>query len=86
MSKPAGLRPAIFVSVLIAAASLAASVKITAAPPGVVEQARGLLDRVGVDRGICVLLAPEPGELAIAMARQSELSVYVQLPTDEAVA
>ncbi|MFH1919116.1 MAG: PQQ-binding-like beta-propeller repeat protein, partial [Planctomycetota bacterium] len=87
MLKPAGSRLASFAVVLIVTSSLAVNVEITrAAPPDVAEQARGLLDRIGVDRGICVLLAPGPAELAVAMARQSELTVYVQLPTDDAVA
>ncbi|OHB69490.1 MAG: hypothetical protein A2V70_10250 [Planctomycetes bacterium RBG_13_63_9] len=49
------------------------------------EQATQMLSRAEVNRGICVLLASEPAELATAMARQSELTIYVQLPTEEAV-
>jgi outer membrane protein assembly factor BamB len=44
--------------------------------------AQSLLDRIGVDRGICVLIASDPVELAKAMAERSELTFYVQV-TDE---
>jgi outer membrane protein assembly factor BamB len=54
-------------------------------PTAVEQQARQILSRVGVDRGICVLLDEEPAGLAVAMARQSELTIYLQLPSDEAV-
>ena len=50
------------------------------------EQARSILSQTGSERGICVLLGQQPAELAVALARQSELTVYVQLPTDDAVA
>ncbi len=56
-----------------------------AAQPGAEQEARQILSQIGVDRGICVLLDGEPAELAVAMARQSELTIYLQLPTDEAV-
>ena len=49
-------------------------------------QARQVLLRLGRDRGICVLLDANPGELAVALARQSELLIYLQLPTGEATA
>ncbi len=44
--------------------------------------AREYLDRAGVERGICVLIAAEPADLAIEMARQGELILYVQLSDD----
>ena len=54
----------------------------TAAP----ERARGILSQIGVRRGICVLLDRQPAELAVALVRQSELTLYVQLPAEDAVA
>lgn len=43
-------------------------------------QAADYLKQIGVNRGICVLIAPNPAETAKAVAAQSELTVYVQLP------
>ena len=43
------------------------------------KQAAGYLEQIGVSRGICVLLDPNPLELAQALAAQSELIVYVHL-------
>jgi len=50
------------------------------------EGVRDVLDRVGVTRGICVMLGDPTGELAIELARTSERIVYVQLPQAEQVA
>ena len=47
-------------------------------------QAKKILDQIGVNKGICVLLSPHPNGLAMALARQSELTVYAQLPTEKA--
>lgn len=58
----------------------------TAMSADVEKTARGYLDRVGVKRGICVLVAAEPAGLAIEMARQSDLTFYVQTPNDADVA
>jgi outer membrane protein assembly factor BamB len=58
---------------------------LEAAESAVAERAADLLSRIGVDRGICVLLADDPAEMAVALARQSRLTVYVQLPGDESV-
>lgn len=44
-------------------------------------QASQLLSRIGIERGIVVLLDSEPAELAVALAQKSELTVYVQLPS-----
>ncbi len=87
MLKPRG-RTLLALAVLLAVTtSSAAEVdpKRAVASPAAAE-ARELLDRMGVKRGISVLLAPEPAELALALAHESELIVYVQLPADEAVA
>jgi len=48
--------------------------------------ARQVIQNLGINRGICVLLDQDPAKLAVALARQSELTVYVQLPTSEATA
>ncbi len=47
-------------------------------------EAGKILDQIRVNKGICVLLSPHPNGLAVALARQSELTVYVQLPTEKA--
>lgn len=39
-----------------------------------------ILDRIGVKRGICVLLGDPSGELAVELAQGSELLIYVQSP------
>lgn len=52
--------------------------------PAANERARGILDRLGIDRGICVLLGDSPAGLAIALARGSDLTVYAQVVTREA--
>ncbi len=44
-----------------------------------------ILDRIGIMRGICVVLGDTKCELAINLARQSELLIYVQLPRAEDV-
>jgi outer membrane protein assembly factor BamB len=49
------------------------------------EQAEDVLERVGVKRGICVVLDDASCELAIELARASDLLVYVQLPDAEKV-
>jgi len=48
------------------------------------QRAREVLGRLGLDRGVCVLLDESPAEMAIGLARQSKLTVYVQLPAEEA--
>jgi outer membrane protein assembly factor BamB len=50
------------------------------------DQAGTYLDRIGVERGICVLLAEEPAKLAIELVRLSDLTIYVQLPDRARVA
>ena len=42
-------------------------------------RARQMLNRARVKRGIIVLLDPDPAELAIALAQQNELIIYIQL-------
>jgi len=39
-----------------------------------------ILKEIGVSRGICVLLGEAKCELAVKLARESELMIYVQLP------
>lgn len=47
--------------------------------------ARQWLDRIGVKRGICVVLGDPSCKLAMELAEESELLVYVQLPDSEDV-
>ena len=49
------------------------------------DKAGEVLGRIGVKRGICVVLGEPTCELALALARNSELLVYVQLPRQEEV-
>ncbi len=44
-----------------------------------------ILKRIGVERGICVLLGDSACELALELARESELLIYMQLPQAKAV-
>jgi outer membrane protein assembly factor BamB len=39
-----------------------------------------ILEQIGVTRGICVVLGDTEGELAVELARDSELLIYVQSP------
>jgi len=48
-------------------------------------QTDSILDKIGVTRGICVVLGDTKCELALKLARQSELLIYVQLPRDKDV-
>jgi len=43
-------------------------------------QAESVLEKIGVTKGICVVLGDTRGEVALALARRSELLIYVQLP------
>ena len=44
-----------------------------------------VLDKIGVSRGICVVLGDAKCELAMKLAQKTELLVYVQLPQDKEV-
>ena len=44
------------------------------------QSADTLLNKIGVSRGICVVLGDTKLELALELARKSELLIYVQLP------
>ena len=45
-----------------------------------------ILERIGVTRGLCVVLGDQTGNLAVELARSSELMVYSQVGRDEDVA
>lgn len=45
-----------------------------------------LLDRIGLNRGICILLGDRECESALELARSSELTVFVQLTGEQDVA
>ena len=49
------------------------------------EKTDRLLEQLGVNRGICVVLGDPSGELAMELARESDLLVYTQLPKSEQV-
>ncbi|MGD8500587.1 MAG: hypothetical protein PVJ86_08055 [Phycisphaerales bacterium] len=61
------------------------SVLISTPPISAANQPNPILERIGVKRGICVLLADPTGELAVELACESELLIYVQLPQVENV-
>lgn len=48
-------------------------------------QQNPILESIGVKRGICVLLGDPNCELALELARESELLIYIQLPQAEDV-
>jgi len=49
-------------------------------------ETKSVLGKLGVTRGICVLLGDSGGRLAVDLARNSELTVFVQQQGDAAVA
>jgi len=49
------------------------------------ERTEQILDRIGVTRGICVVLGDAKCELALELAKQTELLIYIQLPQGEDV-
>jgi outer membrane protein assembly factor BamB len=72
--------------VLISAvAVVAALVASSPAPAAEGDQAVGVLNRMGVTRGICVLLGDKQCRLAAQLARSSELTLCVQLSSLEEV-
>ncbi|MHB1034918.1 MAG: outer membrane protein assembly factor BamB family protein [Pirellulales bacterium] len=48
--------------------------------------ARAIAKRIGVQRGLCVILGEQGGTLALDLARASELTLYVELPDAAGVA
>jgi outer membrane protein assembly factor BamB len=72
-------------AILVLSAWSIAAVPSPAADSPADDQAARLLTRAACPRGICVLIDPTPADMAVAMARKSELTIYVQLPTDAAV-
>jgi outer membrane protein assembly factor BamB len=48
--------------------------------------AQQFLDRTGMQQGICVLIATEPADLGLELARRSELTLYVQVPDQASAA
>ena len=65
--------------------SIVIACTILSQPIVCVAQTEPTLDRIGVTRGICVVLGDTKCELALKLARQSELLIYVQLPQAEDV-
>ncbi len=68
----------IYLSIVIACTIL---FQLTVCPA----QTDSILDKIGVTRGICVVPSDTKCELALKLARQSELLIYVQLPKDKDV-
>jgi outer membrane protein assembly factor BamB len=52
---------------------------------GKIEESKRVLKKIGVTRGICVLLGDIDCKLAIGLAQESELLIYVQLANTEDV-
>lgn len=69
-----------------AAAAQAVAVTANAAAERANPETRALLERTGLRRGICVVAGTAAGELAIELARGSELVVYVQPAAEAGVA
>jgi hypothetical protein len=44
------------------------------------KQSDSILEQIAVTRGICVVLGDAEGKLAVRLARDSELLIYVQSP------
>ena len=65
--------------------SIVTACMILSQPIICVAQAESILDKIGVRRGICVVLGDTKCELALKLARQSELLIYVQLTRAEDV-
>ncbi|MBL7185047.1 MAG: PQQ-binding-like beta-propeller repeat protein [Phycisphaerae bacterium] len=49
-------------------------------PVSMAKQSDSILEQIDVTRGICVVLGDAEGELAVELARDSELLIYVQSP------
>jgi len=64
---------------------LMAIVSVLFCLPASVSQASSILDKIGVTNGICVVLGDAKCELAIELALESELLIYMQFPGDKDV-
>ena len=60
-------------------AALLAGTALNCRKTGIGSQVETVLERIGVSRGICVVLNDSNCELALELARKSELLLYVQL-------
>ena len=83
MSRSSGLSGCVVAAAIVVA--LSAALGFTDAAT-VEDRAGECLAKIAVDRGICVLLADEPAELATAMAARSELIFYLQTADRDAAA
>ena len=75
---------------LVAPSVAAVSILALTGDLGVLPHATGddvseIVRRAGVEQGICLLLDPSPADLAIQIARQSNLLIYLQLPSEQSV-
>jgi outer membrane protein assembly factor BamB len=67
----------------IVVAALLAGIACGQQPNEEPAQARAILGKLDSPRGICAVLGDPRGELAVALAKTSQLLVYVQLPAGE---
>lgn len=58
---------------------------LPAASPAADGEAKALLDRIGTARGLCVVLGDPQGALTLDLARQSELTLFVQAAKSDEV-
>ena len=77
----ANLRPAATLAVVLATACVAAGSAHAATAP----DAEALVRQIGSPRGLCALVGDKGCKLALDLARAGELTLYVQLATDEDV-
>lgn len=48
-------------------------------------ESRRILEKAGLQRGVCVVLGDDPAPVAVELARASDLLIYVQLPAADRV-
>lgn len=70
-------------AIVAAGMTLALTAGLLAARAAEKQRGRLILDRIGVDRGICVVLGDTEGRLATELARYRGLTVYVPLANAE---
>ncbi len=71
--------------IIICLSILAAGIPLSWPIVLMARQDESILDRIGVNRGICVVLGDNRCETALELARRSEMLIYVQLPRVEDV-
>ena len=79
LHRPVATRLPVLPWFAFAAILMALPATVRGAPAGAEDEAAAVLKRIGCTRGIVVLLDDRDARLAIALARASDLTVYVQL-------